>query len=161
MHVSLIPINEIIKLNTRLLINSLKDVNSDLAGRRISNNTNSIIFITCHVLDARYYLTNLIGYKIESPFKELFDEINSIDELTNPPSIDELKNSWLEISKTLENYLPKDNNELLLKESTIKFPVSDISILGSITFFVEHESYHIGQISLIRKFFNLPAMKYY
>jgi uncharacterized damage-inducible protein DinB len=161
MHASLIPINEIIKLNTRLLINSLKDVNNDLAGRRISNNINSITFITCHILDARYYLTNLIGYKIESPFKELFDKINSIDELTDPPSIDDLKNSWLEISKTLEYYLPKVNDEILLRESKIKFPDSDKSILGSITFFVEHESYHIGQISLLRKFFNLPAMKYY
>jgi hypothetical protein len=38
--------------------------------------------------------------------------------------------------------------------------VNDRSILGMLAFIAQHESYHIGQLSLLRKHVGLPAMRY-
>ena len=32
--------------------------------------------------------------------------------------------------------------------------------LGMLTFLVQHDSYHIGQLSLLRKYAGMPAMQY-
>jgi hypothetical protein len=41
-----------------------------------------------------------------------------------------------------------------------KFPIEDASRLGLLAFLVQHDSYHIGQLSWLRKYAGLPAMKY-
>jgi uncharacterized damage-inducible protein DinB len=33
-------------------------------------------------------------------------------------------------------------------------------MLGALTFLVQHDSYHIGQLALLRKHAGLPAMRY-
>jgi uncharacterized damage-inducible protein DinB len=33
-------------------------------------------------------------------------------------------------------------------------------VLGALTFLVQHDSYHLGQLSLLRKWAGLPAMRY-
>ncbi|HEX9723580.1 MAG TPA: hypothetical protein VGC53_04790 [Vicinamibacteria bacterium] len=41
------------------------------------------------------------------------------------------------------------------------FPIEDgKSLLGCITFLLEHEAFHIGQIALLRRYLGLGAMKY-
>jgi hypothetical protein len=44
MQSSILPLNEIIKLNTRLFINSLEGVNDKIAKTRVNDKTNSVYF---------------------------------------------------------------------------------------------------------------------
>ena len=39
-------------------------------------------------------------------------------------------------------------------------PLEDSSVLGLFGFMVQHDSYHLGQLSLLRKYAGLPAMSY-
>ena len=39
-------------------------------------------------------------------------------------------------------------------------PIDDTSVLGLLGFMVQHDSYHLGQLSLLRKHCGLPAMAY-
>ena len=41
-----------------------------------------------------------------------------------------------------------------------RFPGVDRTRLGALTFLVQHDSYHIGQLALLRKPAGLPAMSY-
>jgi uncharacterized damage-inducible protein DinB len=43
---------------------------------------------------------------------------------------------------------------------TTQFPMPNATVLGVLTFLVQHESYHIGQLALFRKCAGLPAMSY-
>ena len=52
------------------------------------------------------------------------------------------------------------DSAILNEKSKDKFPIDDESVLGGISFLVGHEAYHIGQLSILRKFFGLEAMKY-
>jgi hypothetical protein len=42
----------------------------------------------------------------------------------------------------------------------VRFPIGDATVLGLIAFMVQHDSYHIGQLALLRKHYGLPAMRY-
>ena len=41
-----------------------------------------------------------------------------------------------------------------------QMPLEDSSVLGLFGFMVQHDSYHLGQLSLLRKYAGLPAMSY-
>ena len=160
MHSSLIAVNEIIKLNTRLFINSLEGVEDKIASTRINDSTNSIIFIACHLLDARYYFARLVGIKAENPYKELFDQAENIDDMNEYPELEEIKSHWSDISNQIVEKMPNIKDTRLKRKSPLSLPVDDKTLLGTITFLVEHESYHIGQLGFLRKYFELDSMKY-
>ena len=158
MHIK--PIVEISNLNTKLFLNCFKNVDEQVARKQPNDKTNNMIFIACHLLDARYYLGSFIGLELANPFKEIFDNANSIKYMKEYPNFQEIKLEWERISALISEKFSELNEEFLQKESKQKFPVSENTILGAISFLVEHEAYHIGQLSILRKFWGLEAMKY-
>jgi uncharacterized damage-inducible protein DinB len=46
----------------------------------------------------------------------------------------------------------------LAAKAPFQFPVDDDTILGVIAFMAMHESYHIGQLSAIRRQLGLPGL---
>jgi hypothetical protein len=45
--------------------------------------------------------------------------------------------------------------------SSVKFPLADGTVLGTLTFLVQYDSCHRGQLSLLPKYCGLPAMRYH
>ena len=41
-----------------------------------------------------------------------------------------------------------------------RFSIADATLLGGIAFLTQHDSYHIGQLALLRKHWGLGAMSY-
>jgi uncharacterized damage-inducible protein DinB len=39
-------------------------------------------------------------------------------------------------------------------------PVADPSVLGALTFLLQHESYHVGQLAMLKKHLTGKPMKY-
>jgi len=154
------PLNIIFVLNNRLLKNAIYDVDDELAEKRINNSTNSIKFLLCHLIDARYHIASLIGLNEVCPFRDLFDRIQSIEDFNEYPPMNRLIESIDNISSKISTHLEVLDEADITKPLNIKFPIEDRSVLGGITFLLEHESYHIGQIGFIRKYFGLHPLKY-
>ena len=57
----LISLIKTVELNTKLLLNCFADVDQVTAEKRISDKTNSMIFLLIHLIDARYYFINILG----------------------------------------------------------------------------------------------------
>jgi uncharacterized damage-inducible protein DinB len=87
------PLAEMLRLNTRLLLNCIDGVSEEEASARAAGGTNSI------------------------------DEIESL------PSLAAMREAGS-------------------------------AVLGVLTFLAQHDSYHVGQLSLLRRQLGLPAMKY-
>ena len=155
----LAPLQVTLNLNTRLFLATFDGVDDAIAIRRPNDQTNHMAMIACHVLDARYFLASNTGCESEKPFKEVLDA-ERFEDIVKFPTVNEITDAWNDISRILAESLPKLDHGELAKDSTQPFPVEDGSVLGSITFLLEHESYHIGQLGLLRRFFGLPAMKY-
>ncbi len=153
------PLHEMLKLSTRLFINSFDGVSDELAQTRPSGATNNMAFIALHLLDARTYLARYLGLDYQHPFTGL-EEVNTIDDMSEYPTVEDILSSWGEVSGRLEKRLPTLSSEDVGKESQQQFPVEDNSVLGGLAFLILHESFHIGQLALLRKYLGLGAMRY-
>lgn len=152
----------VLKLNTRLFLNCLDGVSNDMAWTRPNERTNSIGFIALHLVDARYYIADYLDIDLLNPYKEVFANVKRIEDLHRDqyPDIEELRTQWVTVAEALNQELPHVKKGQLQAESPFQFPVEDRSVYGGLQFLIQHESYHIGQMALLRKYAGLPAMKY-
>lgn len=153
------PLRAAFALNSRLLENCFVGVDDELAWRRPNEHTNSMAFLAAHLVDARQFLASLVGIQVDGVAK-FFEDVRKIEELTEYPPLAEILAAWQEMGRRLESGLADLGDEALDAESPQEYPVDDRSVLGGVAFLLEHESYHLGQIALLRKFFGLPAMSY-
>jgi hypothetical protein len=146
-------------LNTRLFENCLDGVDDETAQRRPNEHTNHLAFLACHVVDARFYLARLMGSKEESPFTEL-ENVNRVEEMQVVPPLAEVRGAWSRATAALSSGLEAVTPAQLSEEAQQQFPIDDDTLLGVILFLLQHESFHIGQMALLRKFLGLGAMRY-
>ena len=154
------PLAEILELNTRLLHNCLVGMTDEQANARPSNETNSAAFIAAHLADSRFYLLRALGVDRPCPLARYLDGKTSITELNSPIALDEVYAAWSEVSDALRERLAALTVADLDADAATRFPVSDRTVLGMLTFLVQHDSYHVGQLALLRKYGGFPAMKY-
>ena len=160
MHESIRPLATIVSLNTRLFLNCLEEVNDRIAILRPNEKTNNLAFIALHLLDSRYYLGQHIGLTARNPYATEMESVRSVKDLKTVPPLVDVKKHWQEISQLLLDGLAGLTEEDLQRRSTMQFPVDDHTLLGPIAFLVQHESYHIGQMALLRTYSYLPPMHY-
>ncbi len=156
----IVPLAEMLRLNTRLFHNCLADLVDDQARERPSEVTNSAAFLAAHLVDSRYFTLSLLGVKQSSPLKGAKDGFNDISQVTSWPSLAEIKAAWTAVSKVLDQQLKALKPAELDAPLDPGFPVDNKTVLGIVTFMVQHDSYHLGQLALVRKFSGLPAMAY-
>jgi uncharacterized damage-inducible protein DinB len=159
MDAQLVPLKAMLELSSRLFINSFEGVDDETARVRPSSSTNNMAFIALHVLDARAYLARYLGLDYQHPFTGL-ESVNSIDDMTDYPAVEDILASWREVSELLDEGMSTLSSEELAKESPQDFPVDDGSVMGGLAFLLLHESFHIGQLALLRKYLGLSSMKY-
>jgi len=153
-------IHRLLRLNSRLFVNCLEGVDDDMARRRVDDRANNVAFIASHVVDARYFLADYLGVKAANPFKELLAGLKSIADFTEFPVIREILVAWHDVSGLLEERFPRLTAAELAAASPQSFPIDDASVLGGVAFLIQHESYHLGQLGLLRKCLGLEPMSY-
>lgn len=160
MHDRLVPIYEILKLNSRLFLNCLDGWKEDQARWRPSPDTNSAAFLALHLVDSRHYIANTIGVTMEHPFPFLADA-KTIDDLKTWPKLDDVRAAWKAVTGNIrERFKTLTPEDLAAKAAWTEMPMDDKTNLGLVIFMMQHESYHIGQLAILRKQAGLPAMSY-
>ena len=154
------PLAEILDLNARLLRNCLDGLSDDQAHARPSATTNSAAFIAAHLADSRFFLLRALGVDRASPLSRYLDGKRAIDDITERIPLGEVQAAWSAASTALRERLETVSAADLDAPVTTRFPVNDRTTLGVLTFLVQHDSYHVGQLALLRKHAGLPAMKY-
>jgi uncharacterized damage-inducible protein DinB len=153
-------LREIFSLNTRLLLNCLHGVSEDDAVRRPLPGVNSLAFVTAHVVDARHFVLTLLDRPAPNPLTATLGRVTRIEEVTELPALGALREFWVAVSAALDEGLDAVGVEHLRSRSPQRFPVSDATRLGGLAFLAQHESYHVGQLALLRKCLGYPAMAY-
>jgi uncharacterized damage-inducible protein DinB len=151
---------EILRLNTRLFRNCLDGFTDEMAGRRPSGGTNSAAFIASHLTDARFYLLKLLGAEQPNPVAASLAGARSIDDVKQLLPLPEIQAAWTTAAHALRDCLESITTADLDAKTSTRFPMPDPTILGVLTFLVQHDTYHIGQLALLRKHAGLPAMRY-
>lgn len=159
MHPAVQPLAAILSLNQRLLLNCL-DGMSEEAARVRAGTGNNAAFLAVHLVDARIHLLKSLGREMPHPFGNRLKDVGRIDEMTWYPSLDEIRAAWDAASARLQIRLAELTADDLSKDSPSRFPIADRTLLGMIAFLTQHDSYHVGQVSLLRRAAGLEAMKY-
>jgi uncharacterized damage-inducible protein DinB len=153
------PLINIFRINSNLINNCFKDVKEEFVQKSISNN-NNFIQIAIHILDARYYIAELLGLKNTFRFREMFSKADKLNNIKPLPSTKEILS---EINNTTDLIISK---LLVFEEKNLKknishnFPYVESTLLGAITFLIQHESYHVGQLGYIRRYLGMDSVKY-
>lgn len=155
------PLEEILRLNGRLFLNTLEGVDEDTAQRRVTENVNNMTFIALHLLDARCYLARMLGADVEHPYQEALDAVKSIDEMPSFPELEGIRVTWREVSDVLIERFSELSDLELKERAPVEFPVGDGTVLGGIAFLLQHESFHIGQLAFLRKMSGHASMNYW
>jgi uncharacterized damage-inducible protein DinB len=150
---------DILRLNTKLFRNCLDGLTDERANRRPSATVNSAAFVAVHVTDARFMILRAVGASRPSPFPSLA-AVRGIEEVSGLPPLAEVQAAWTEASRALRDRLESISAAELDAPAPAGLPGPAQSVLGILTFLVQHDSYHIGQLALLRKHAGLPAMSY-
>ncbi len=157
---ALAPMAAVFALNSRLLENCLDGVTEAEAQGRPNDRSNSVAFIAAHLVNTRAWMIRYLGGDEPEPFGGALAYGTAIDSAARVPSLDETLDAWDEISERLETRLATCTAAQLAAPSPEQFPGVPPSVLDGLGFLLQHESYHLGQLGLLRKFLGHPAMSY-
>ncbi|MBI1938006.1 MAG: DinB family protein [Ignavibacteriales bacterium] len=150
----------IFKINSALFVNVFKDVDDETASKRPNEKTNSMIFLALHSADARYYILNLLGSKAKNPYAEEYKDVRMIEDVKKYPLLEELLKEWKKTDRLLTKKLGELKPKQLKSKTDFKFSFADKTLHGALSFLAAHESYHIGQLGLIRKYHGLQSVNF-
>jgi uncharacterized damage-inducible protein DinB len=150
----------LLRLNRRLLLNCLDGVSDDQAAARVIPGVNSMSFIVAHMIDARHALLGLLGASMENPVHAVLGDARSIEDIAEMPPLAMLVAAWQAVDDALGMRLTDIDSPSLDAPAPQRYPGGDGSVLGALAFLVQHDSYHLGQLALLRRAHGLPAMRY-
>ncbi len=154
------PLAAVFDLNTRLFLNTLNGLDEVQGAVRPNQHTNSVVFIGGHVVEARAWMGRLLGLDTPAPFGGGLEHLTSIDAVETFPTLAEIRAAWQATSDRISARLDTITATELAAESSQRFPGVPATLLGSMAFLVQHESYHVGQLAFLRKYLGLPSMSY-
>jgi uncharacterized damage-inducible protein DinB len=151
--------------HTTLYPNVIESISEKDTHNRLNTKANHIAWIAGSLVHMRYDLAYAVGLskddiKENSRSYELFKDYKGIQDSATYPSLDEYRRDWKIISPALKDHLSELSDDALNAPDPFQMPGKDLTLLDSITFFIDRESYCIGQIGLYRRLLGYEAMKY-
>ena len=154
-------------LHTRLFNNVLEDIDDNKGSERLSDHVNHLQWIAGHLTNSRHNFAPMLGLSTTFPFKELYTDTTqpppnnrAIDASIKYPSLSEIKKYWNKLAPSFVESTSKLGAEQLTSELPFSVPIGGKTLLDLFAFLASHESYHIGQMSIIRKQLGKAAMSY-
>lgn len=150
----------ILGMNDRLFTNALAGISDEQAKERISDHNNPINWIAAHTVSARYNMLVFLGKPANNPYNELFENFRAYDATLPYPPLREIKDEWQKATGLLKEALNAATEEHLASDSPLKSPIGDFTNGGTLAFLAQHESYDVGQLAFLKKYFTKEAMSY-
>ena len=160
-------VSEQFALHSRLFNNVLEGIDDMKGHERLSEEINHIQWIAGHLTNTRHNYASMLGIDKAFPYKDLYADPTkpppsnrAIDASIKYPSIAEISKYWNEYAAPFAEAVSKLSDAQVGTEMPFGTPIGDKSMLGLFGFLASHEIYHIGQMSIIRKYLGLGAMSY-
>lgn len=140
------------ELQTNWFLNELVNISDEQSNSQVAEKLNPIKWVAGHILNTRMTLLSLLtGVAPDQNFNKIFGKGSSNTIESSFPSIDEIKLKWEGISSELAECLKNTSNEKLVATPPFQTSIPDKTMHGLITYIASHESYHLGQLSILKK----------
>lgn len=150
------------RMHTQSFLNVLEGLSEADAMKRIDGRTNHIVWMAGNFVNVRYGIAHVLGLPEEDSYRDLFYMGKTLDEHFSYPSLDELKESFHTISPKVYQSLLEVQDEQLAEifQINMNIPFVREDKLNFIGMCIGRQDYLCGQIALMRRLLDYPAMKY-
>jgi len=155
------------QITSQWFLSVLDGIDDKDGAKTISESTNSLEWLAGHLITGRYRNINRIGTEI-TPYPNLDKFINqtlpppnaiAFSQSNTYPTLTDSRNQWSEYAKTFLERLNAIDDTVLKSPLPFNLPTGGNTIEDALHFMVLHETYHIGQMSIIRKALGYPGMQ--
>lgn len=154
------PITDMFDFNSNLTSLALGDLKNEDAVHRVKDGSgSSISYLTGHLLSSRYGMLKLVGAGEENPYADLFGREAGSRDGSEYPDISEFKSAWDALTPRFSAALGALTDDQVLAEPPSQYPVEDNTVRGALMFLAWHESYHVGQIGIMRTERGYPSIQ--
>jgi uncharacterized damage-inducible protein DinB len=146
---------------------ALADITDQDGSKIIHDQTNSLEWLAGHLITGRYRNIMRLGIKVE-PYKYLDKFINqtlpppnaiAFDTKIKYPNLTECREQWTDYAVIFLNAIKNADESILKTELPFPIPTGGKTVEDALFFMSMHETYHIGQMSIIRKSLGYKSMQ--
>ena len=151
MSIDISSVKSTFKTNTQLYEKATQGIPVEKWLVRPGDDSNHLLWIAGHVVVHRALIPKLLGRDWSTPWESLFARGAKVASPEQLPAVEEIQRAWGEVSEMLTASLANPSAEVLTQPLTKQRPSFDGTVGGSIAFLSFHETYHLGQMSYLRK----------
>jgi uncharacterized damage-inducible protein DinB len=157
MHQSIATVAQLYGVSGALYERALEGVSPEDLRRRPGEGTNPLLWIAGHLASVRISVCGMLGAPREVPWGKTFFRGSVVDP-DALPGIDGIRQEWRAVTEVLTRRLDEVTADVLEAASPKKFPIPDPTVRGAVAFLAWHEAYHVGQMSLLRRWLGLSGL---
>ena len=139
------------KANTDIVKKALDEVPPERWFLKPGNDSNHLMWVAGHLVVHRGAVLKSLGADWDASWSSLFRRGAKLTADEEYPSIHEIKSAWEVVSKKLFASLNDAPSERLSQPAPSGPPSFDGKVSGLVAFLAFHETYHVGQVSYLRK----------
>lgn len=154
------PIVTIFAINDRFVLPAVKDLTADELWKAPTDRNNAMLWIAGHVVQTRAMILQLLGEPVDTGWGKLFHRgapAATVAEAAGYPSLGEIERMMREITPRLHAKLASLDDACLAGPARLQVPGTK-TVADELAFFALHESYHVGQLSYVRKGLGYPGL---
>ena|SRR5215468_6769123 len=151
MNADLVNITGMFKANDDVVSKAIADIPDEDWFRAPGDDSNHLMWIMGHTIWSRSNVLRSLRDEVAIPWASKFARGVARSDHGQYPTIEEIKKTWREISDRLTRSLNEARVDVLDQASPEGRPSFDGKVSGLVAFLAFHETYHVGQISYLRK----------
>ena len=142
-------IGEMYKTNSGLVKKAFEGIPAEQWLLKPGDSSNHLMWVAGHLIWARGNILKTLSADGAPPWAPQFARGSTSEDAGKYPHVDEVRNAWSDLSDRLAVRLAEAPAEVLAKPHDK--PTYDGKVSGYLAFLAFHETYHVGQISYLRK----------
>ena len=148
MEADLLYVDGMFKTNTGLVAKALEGIPVDQWLSKPGDRSNHLLWIMGHLVWSRGNVLRALGSSYSLTWAKHFARGTTVNDQLYP-QVEEVRGAWSDVSERLAAALAEVSAEQLAKPHDK--PTFDGKLGGFIAFLAFHETYHVGQVSYLRK----------
>ena len=145
----------IFRATHQLFHRALEGVTREQAEER-RDGANPILWIAGHIVTVRANFLRVLGGAVEVSWAKFFPRGGEVKDETSWPSIAEVCATWDQVHAAFMARLETVTSAQL--NAPVEAPGLDKTLLGALGLGALHDSYHIGQLAMARRWFGLTRL---
>ena len=139
------------KFNTDIVNKAIAGVESDHWFKKPGDDSNHLTWVMGHLIVHRGQTLKVLGVDYDNTWSELFTRGSERVADAQYPSVEDIRSAWQDVSSKLSEALKSAPENVVTQDAPKGPPSFDGKIAGTVAFYAFHDTYHVGQVSFLRK----------